>query len=186
MGCSTILMPFASQYNGETKVLGVSQQIFLPVKDAAAISYWTDQRQTQICSAIDSVFQKLHFDEKLSKAFHDKVADNLALNHQSSESPRKDPELLRTMNSVFKNEECASIEGIYTLKFGEGAIDPGYVAKDKPATHDEVIRIPSRGITLTGTRANRLPKTLKSGFHGPTEAVHQFVWGSVDIWKLEV
>jgi hypothetical protein len=186
MGSTTILLPITSQYDPGTKVLGVSQQIFLPVKDASAISNWTDQRQSQICSEIDSAFQKLQVNKKLSKALHDKVADNTASNHQSSISERKDNELMCTMNSLFKEEGCTSIEGIYTLKFGEGTMGSGDVPGDEPTTHNAVLKIPLRGLTLTGSRAKRLPGTLKSDSYGPTETVEHFVLGTVDIWKTEV
>jgi hypothetical protein len=187
MGSTTIILPMTSQYDPETKVLGVSQQIFLPAKDASAISNWTMDKRTQICLDIESAFKKLQVNKNLSKALHNKVANNLAAKHNETSSINKNDELMRTMNSLFKIKGPASIAGVYAFKFGEGRVESGNILDNQPYLYDAVMRIPpTRSITLMRAPLRGLLETLASGTYGPTETVQKLVWGKTDIWTPKV
>jgi len=185
MSSTTILLPVRSQYNPKTKVLSVSHQFFFPVNNESEISDWTEEQQNEICSAVESIFQELQIDKQVSKALFDGVANTAASVHQQQTADRKDDEIIRTMNSLFKREGHQSI-GIYNLRFAEGEMDSSHIVDNTAYSHEQAVKPPIRSYTLEGSRARCLPDTLANGTYGPTPTVQELVWGKADIWSPEM
>ena len=188
-----ILLPVISQFDPDpddkVQVLGISQQIFLPVDRFlpvdGEISKWTnDNRRERICSDIESALQGLQID--ISTALYDKVADKTARSHREGREGKKDTGLMRTMNSLLENKGREKI-GHHSLLFTEGRIEPSLVRKDRAYLQSELEEdMMEQSRRLIRTRATRLPKTLGTCTYGPTTTVHKLVWGSVDLWKPQV
>jgi len=179
-GYTTVLCALGSEYDEATKTLGISQQLFFPVRSGADIENWTVEKRKGFMKSMNTAYQGLETERKLSKCLCDGVADGLALTGGGET-------LRQTMNSLWKIEKVPLISGIYSVRFGEAKVQDSMLSQNKPYDTDASVIKPStskRNISLPPYRQTHLRKAIASGSVGPTKAVSHCTWGTEKMWTL--